>query len=217
MHREGYGAVTFFTVAALIMTSAGWRFYPGPVFQSLALLMWALLGFTIYFFRDPERHSDAPPDAIISPADGVVVEVLETDEPLFFGERVRKIGIFMSPLDVHVNRAPIEGEVTYFRSQDGSFMRADLAEAAVRNEQAIIGMEKDGRKVLFKQIAGFVARRICCEVRSGDYLQRGERIGMIKFGSRVDVYLPLSVQITVSLRERLRAGESIIGVFANVS
>ncbi len=217
MHREGYGAVAFFTVAALIMTSAGWRFYPGPVMQSLAVIMWALLGFTIYFFRDPERHSDAPPGAILSPADGVVVEILEIDEPEFFGERVRKIGIFMSPLDVHVNRAPIEGEVTYFRYQPGRFLRANLAEAAVENEQAIIGMEKDGRKVLFKQIAGFVARRVCCEVRTGDYLQRGERIGMIKFGSRVDVFLPLGVKITVSLKDRLRAGESIIGVFGNVS
>ncbi len=217
MHREGYGAVAFFTVAALIMTSAGWRFYPGPVMQSLAVIMWALLGFTIYFFRDPERHSDAPPGAILSPADGVVVEILEIDEPEFFGERVRKIGIFMSPLDVHVNRAPIEGEVTYFRYQPGRFLRANLAEAAVENEQAIIGMEKDGRKVLFKQIAGFVARRVCCEVRTGDYLQRGERIGMIKFGSRVDVFLPLGGKITVSLKDRLRAGESIIGVFGNVS
>ncbi|MCA9730717.1 phosphatidylserine decarboxylase family protein [candidate division KSB1 bacterium] len=212
MHREGYAALFAFLVCAIIFTYGVW-IGGGVIVQILTGIFWFLVLFTIYFFRDPERTSQAPENNIISPADGKVIELFETEESDFFKTRVKKVGIFMSPADVHVNRAPIAGQVTYFRYQKGRFLRANLADAATENEQTIIGLEDGQRKLLFKQIAGFVARRVCCDLREGHKIVRGERIGMIKFGSRVDLYLPMDVELKVQLNERVRAGESIIGEF----
>lgn len=212
MHREGYAAFFAFLLCALIFTYGVW-IDGGLIVQILAGVFWFLVLFTIYFFRDPERHSSAAEHCIISPADGQVIEIFETTESEFFKTNVQKVGIFMSPADVHVNRAPISGRVTFFRYQKGRFLRANLADAATENEQTIIGLENDTQKLLFKQIAGFVARRVCCDLREGHNVARGERIGMIKFGSRVDLYLPSDVKVKVQLNERVRAGESIIGEF----
>ncbi len=212
MHREGYGALFAFGLATLCFT-VGVFLSGGIVVQMIAALCWFMTLFTIYFFRDPERHTTAAENKIISPADGKVIEIFDTEENDFFKAKVKKIGIFMSPADVHVNRAPISGQVTYFRYQKGRFLRANLADAARENEQTIIGLEEGPRKLLFKQIAGFVARRVCCDLREGFKVTRGERIGMIKFGSRVDLYLPANVQVNVQLNQRVRAGESVIGEF----
>lgn len=212
MHREGVAALSAFGIAALIFSVSVWM-GGGWVVQIIAGICWFLTLFTLYFFRDPERNSNEPENKIISPADGKVIEIFDTDENEFFHDKVKKVGIFMSPADVHVNRAPISGRVTYFRYQKGRFMRANLADAATENEQTIIGLEGERQKLLFKQIAGFVARRVCCDIREGHEVRRGERIGMIKFGSRVDLYFPLDVAVKVQLNQRVRAGESIIGEF----
>ena len=214
MHREGYGILFAFGLAAIIF-SAGIVMGGGIGVQLIAASSWFMTLFTIYFFRDPDRQSNETDDKIISPADGKVIEIFDTDEPDFFHSKVQKVGIFMSPADVHVNRAPISGKVTYFRYQKGRFLRANFADAATENEQTIIGVENGERKLLFKQIAGFVARRVCCDLREGHQVNRGDRIGMIKFGSRVDLYLPEQVQVAVQLNQRVRAGESIIGEFVN--
>jgi len=128
---------------------------------------------------------------------------------------VQRISIFLSVLDVHVNRAPAEGVVRLYRYQRGRFHVASLPEASVENEQSVIGLETPGGKVLFKQIAGLIARRIVCDLRVGQRVLRGERFGIIKFGSRMEVYLPPEVEIKVRLRDKVRAGESILGEFSN--
>lgn len=210
-HREGYTSLVAFSTSALLSTVALF-WLPGEwVVAVVAALSWFMVIFTLFFFRDPERQSSAPVNAVISPADGRVVEIFDLEEEEFFKEKVKKVGIFMSPANVHVNRAPISGRVTFFKYQKGKFLKADLERAAIENEQAIVGLEQGDVKIMFKQIAGFVARRVCCELREGHKVERGERIGVIKFGSRVDVYMPSSINLKVELNQKVRAGETILG------
>jgi phosphatidylserine decarboxylase len=168
--------------------------------------------FTLNFFRDPDRTTPDVPDGIISPADGTVVQIIETDEPEFMGGRVRQISIFMSPLNVHVNRYPVSGRVAFFRYIKGEYLVAFDEKSSTRNERTLIGIDNRRFKVLFKQIAGFVARRIVCPVAVGDSAVAGERFGMIRFGSRVDVLVPLDAEIRVKLDDKTTAGETVLAV-----
>ena len=171
--------------------------------------------FALYFFRDPERTAPGGEDELLSPADGVVVEVGEVDENEFIGGRAYKAAVFMSLFDVHVNRAPCSGKVGMRRHHDGSFLNAMRGESSVRNERTLLGVTaRDGRKVLVKQVAGLIARRIVTLPAEGDAMNRGERIGMVKFGSRLEVYVSAAGAFEFSVRvgERVRAGESILGV-----
>lgn len=171
-----------------------------------------LFGFVIYFFRDPVRRL---PDGIkendvISPADGKVMMIEELDENKFLKSRAKMIGIFLSPLNVHVNRVPVSGKVELFEYIKGDYIAAFDHKSSERNERTIIGIANPKFKVLFRQIAGFVARRIVCSLRTGDNAVRGEKFGMIKFGSRVDVILPVNSIIRVSVNQRVTGGETII-------
>ena len=171
------------------------------IFGGLAAVAGAFALFFVNFFRDPERTAPTLANAVISPADGKVIAIRPgIDEPRFLGEPATLICIFMSPLDVHVNRAPIDGEITRVRYNPGKFFAAYADKASLDNEQNAIVVQGDGgRRVLFIQIAGFVARRIVCRVSEGDQVRRGQRIGMIKLGSRVDVYVPGKVRVDVKL------------------
>ncbi len=173
--------------------------------------------FSLNFFRDPDRTIRANGKEIgkliISPADGLVVGIGETEEPEFMQSRATLISIFMNPLDVHVNRAPVTGKVSHLRYVKGEFLVADHPESTHRNERMLIGMTGSNGKILFAQVAGFIARRIVCEAKIGDTLQAGERFGMIKFGSRVDVYVPLGASIAVKVGDRTVAGETVIAEF----
>jgi phosphatidylserine decarboxylase len=160
------------------------------------------------FFRDPERRIPDEPNAIVSPADGVVVQLSEED---FNSRPVRRLSIFMSPLDVHVNRTPIAGSIKAIDYKKGSFRVASQELASVENEQNVFTVEGDQGVVVVKQIAGLLARRIVFWKRLGDSLARGERVGMIKFGSRVDVLVAPTVEWRVKLGDRVRAGSSILG------
>ncbi len=218
MHREGYGIIFAFALASGVMTLGGWGWNGDGVVKTIAVIGWVLTIFSVYFFRDPDRTIPEAADAIVSPADGKIIEISEVQEPEFLKQKALKISVFLSIFDVHVNRAPISGKVTYFRYQKGKFLRAYLDEASYQNEQTVIGMEQNGRKLLFKQIAGLIARRIHCDLREGHKVTRGERIGIIKFGSRVDVLVPVdSIELRVQLKDHVKAGESIIGVFKHVS
>jgi phosphatidylserine decarboxylase len=146
-----------------------------------------------------------------------VIGIDEIDETEFMQERTRRVSIFLSVFNVHVNRVPCEGEVKYFRYKSGRFLVASQPNASVENEQSVIGLETLHGKILFKQIAGILARRIVCDLREGHRVQRGERFGMIKFGSRMEVFLPLDAEVKVRLREKVKAGESIIGEFKHES
>jgi len=176
-------------------------------------LLWTATAMCAFFCRDPERQPPTGEGEVVAPADGRVIGIDEVDEPEFLHSRAWRISIFLSIFDVHVNRVPVDGVVRLFRYQRGRFHIASQPEASVENEQAIVGVESSlGRKILFKQIAGVLARRIICDLREGYRVRRGERFGIIKFGSRMEVFLPLDAEIRVRLREKVRAGESIIGI-----
>ncbi|HTP13614.1 MAG TPA: phosphatidylserine decarboxylase family protein, partial [Bacteroidota bacterium] len=170
-------------------------------------------GLTANFFRDPDRVTPAGERHIIAPADGKIVEVRQVAEHEFLHDRATQISIFMSPLNVHVNRVPISGSVRHTRYVRGEYFAAYEDKASEKNEQMHIGVENGFGKVFFKQIAGFVARRIVCPLKVGDTVTAGERFGMIKFGSRVDVFVPANTDVKVTVGETAVAGETVLADF----
>lgn len=171
----------------------------------------AALGFATWFFRDPDRQTPEDPRLVVSPADGRVVDVREVREGDLLGTPATRVSIFMSPLNVHVNRSPVTGVIERIRHTRGRFHAAFADKASDENERTAMVIVAGPRRYLVVQIAGAVARRIVCRRREGDDVARGERYGMIMFGSRVDVYLPSDVRVLVQPRMRVRAGTSVIG------
>jgi phosphatidylserine decarboxylase len=200
--REGWPFVLVPAAAAAALLVTGHRRLAAP-FAAAAL---ASLG----FFRDPERHPPALPGAVLAPADGRVTEVAEAVDA-FVGPAVR-VAIFLSPLDVHVNRAPIAGRVVAAAFTPGRFVAAWRGEAGEVNERCTLNLEGVQGRVTVVQIAGVVARRIVCRVGPGDKLEAGERFGMIRFGSRTDCYLPRGAEVRVRAGDRVRGGETVIGI-----
>ena len=168
------------------------------------------VGFCLYFFRDPERHPPPGEELVVSPADGRVLEVVAGKEEQFLHAPATRVSIFMSPLDVHVNRSPVSGTVTLVKHTPGRFRAAFDDKASLDNERNAILVEGGGRRYLMVQIAGAVARRIRCHVQPGAHVERGARVGMIMFGSRCDLYLPPEVRPTVARGDRVRAGASVV-------
>jgi phosphatidylserine decarboxylase len=168
--------------------------------------------FIIFFFRNPKRKVPTLENIILSPADGRIIHVGEWDEDRFLKERVLKISIFMSIFDVHLNRAPASGKVLQRSYLSGRFLVANVEKSSLLNEQNAFILETEDRlKILLIQIAGFVARRIVCYAKAGDTLRRGQIFGLIRFGSRVDLYLPKDVKPIVRVGQHVKGGESIIG------
>jgi phosphatidylserine decarboxylase len=187
----------------------GFWLHDRSLFLLLATIFFVVLAILVLnFFRDPERPVPVDPHAIISPADGLVVQLTEEE---FESRPVRRLSIFMSPLDVHVNRAPIAGSIKAINYKKGSFRVASEDLASIENEQNVFTVEGEQGIVVVKQIAGLLARRIVFWKRLGDSLARGERVGMIKFGSRVDVLVAPTVEWKVKVGDRVRAGSSILG------
>lgn len=190
-------------------------FFLSNWFSYIFLLLGLLLFFfTIWFFRDPERN--IPEEAknnsavILSPADGKVVEICEEFEKNYLKENSLRISIFLSPLDVHVNRCPVSGRVEFFSYTPGDYLVAYHPKSSELNEQTSIGVKTEYGKLLFKQIVGILARRLVCEIKEGDEIQIGERFGMMKFGSRMDINVPLSTKINIKVGDRVKAGETIL-------
>jgi phosphatidylserine decarboxylase len=201
MVRDGYfygigGAIA----AALVAWLAAWP-YAIP-----ALLLGA---FCLWFFRDPERQIPALPGAIVSPGDGKVTDVSTINSS---GKQQARISIFLNVFNVHVNRSPIAGVIRDARYQRGKFLNAMAANSAEENEQTIITVEGDGRTVVFKQIAGLIARRIVFNMKAGDTVARGQRVGLIKFGSRVDVIFDRDAAIQVKLGDHVKGGATVLAV-----
>lgn len=172
-------------------------------------VIWAIV---IYFFRDPERVAPEGENLIISPADGKVVLIKEIQEDVYLKGKATQISIFLSPLDVHVNRNPISGKLEYLKYHPGKYLMAWDENASIENERADFGvLHPSGTKLFFKQITGFLARRIVYHIKEGDELTAGERFGMMKFGSRMDVIVPTNVDIHVKEGDRTWAGQSILG------
>ena len=203
MAREGVPFIAFAALTTLTLALLEW--------EVPALIALALTAFVVNFFRDPERIVPDDPTAIISPADGKVILIEEVDDQEFLGQRARKVSIFMNVFNVHVNRCPCSGTVEKIVHRPGKFYSADSAKAALHNETcATLFSAAGNRRLAMVQMAGLIARRIVCRLSPGDAMGPGRRFGLIRFGSRVDLYLPLDCPITCQCGDKVRAGESII-------
>jgi phosphatidylserine decarboxylase len=199
MVRDGYFYALGLIAAAVLL---GWLTHP-----AWAIIPCLLAIFFLWFFRDPERAIPQDAGAVVSPGDGKVTDVSMVTAG---NERQMQVSIFLSVFDVHVNRTPIAGVVRNVRYQHGQFLNAMNSISAEKNEQNIVTIEGDGQRVIFKQIAGLLARRIVFYPKVGDRLERGQRVGLIKFGSRVDVLLDASARMNVKIGDRVQGGASVL-------
>lgn len=200
--REGWPYLAGAIVVALLVSAwlGGW----------VALPLWLIAVFILQFFRDPPRRVPADPNAVLSPADGRIVAVEKTQDP--YGEREAiKISVFMNVFNVHSNRSPVDGEILKIQYFPGKFVNADLDKASVENERnALVIQGSNGKQLSCVQVAGLIARRILCYVKPGERLARGQRYGFIRFGSRVDVYLPPEAAPKVAIGDKVYATETIL-------
>ena len=202
--REGYPFIAVAAFVTVVFALIGWGL--------LTVVCLALTLFTVWFFRNPERVPPPGDKLVVAPADGKVIFVGEVHEPRCGNLPVTKISIFMNVFNVHVNRVPISGMIIDRFYNPGSFLNAALDKASLENEQCgLVVQTAEGQKVMFVQIAGLIARRIVTYPEVGERLERGRRYGLIRFGSRVDVYLPPGSTIKVRLGDRTKAGESVLG------
>ncbi|MBC8208042.1 MAG: phosphatidylserine decarboxylase family protein [Desulfobulbaceae bacterium] len=207
MAKEGYPFIAFSAFVTLTLAFLEWSV---PTLAALAVT-----GFITWFFRDPERLTPSDQDALICPADGKVILVEEVDDQIYLNSRTLKISIFMNIFNVHVNRSPCKGKVEQILHRPGNFYSADSSKAALYNETcATLLTTEHGPRIAVVQMAGLIARRIICWAEIGDTLKSGQRFGLIRFGSRVDLYLPLDTQVDVQVGDKVKAGETILGRLA---
>ena len=184
---------------------------------SVLVGLWILFAiFTLYFFRDPTPKTPSIPNAIVSPAQGTVDLIDETTEPLFMGGRCKRISIFLSVVDVHIQRAPVSGQVAFMKHTLGKFLSATKSDCGAHNENVLMGIEPaeyPEQKLALRLIAGLIARRIVPWVAQGESISRSERISLIQYGSRCDLYLPLSTKILAKLGDKVKVGETIVASF----
>jgi phosphatidylserine decarboxylase len=210
IHREGYASIAFVSAALIIfnLIIGGLASQLLPVTLLLALVA---VGFFVQFFRNPVRHTPHEPDAIIAPADGTIVAIERVLENEYFQSERLKISIYMSALNVHLNRVPVTGSVVYAKYHPGKYLVAFHPKASELNERATLVLrDAAGREVLTRQIAGLLARRIVAYLQPGQAANAGDELGFIKFGSRCDVFLPVDTKVEVVLEQRVRGGETIL-------
>lgn len=208
--REG---LSFILIAALLalgtfglaLARRSWPLW----LLALALIVIAL--WVAYFFRDPVRTGERGERLVISPADGKIVMITEVDEPTFMKSRAIRISIFMNVFNVHVNRYPVSGTVRFVERKPGKFLNAAADDASLENEQASVGIESGSNTILVRQIAGLIARRIITDSREGDRVTQGDRMGLIRFGSRVDVFVPTTTRLRVKVGDVTFAGVTVLG------
>jgi phosphatidylserine decarboxylase len=191
------------------LTLASWFFLPW-----LSLLFVALIIYTFAFFRDPDRPAPEEAEAIVAAADGVVADVAESEEPEVLKTRLRRVGIFLSVFDVHTNRAPIDGRITYRQHHEGLCLDARSTDCSTKNEAMTWAFENPRSTIVVRQLTGAIARRIVGWSKVGDELKKGERFGMIRFGSRTEVYLPLDATVLVKVGDRVVGGVTVIARLA---
>jgi phosphatidylserine decarboxylase len=208
--REG---LLFIAIAAVVAAAAfafavsrrSWGLWLAA-FVLLLLALWVA-----YFFRDPERTGERGPSLVVSPADGKLIMITEVDEPSFIQGRAIRLSIFMNVFDVHVNRYPVNGVVRYIHYNKGKFLNAAAEKSSLENEQMSVGIDMGRHRVLVRQIAGLIARRIVTYSKLGETAKQGDRMGIIRFGSRVDVFLPVGSTMRAKLGDVTRAGVTILG------
>lgn len=208
--REG---LSFILIAALIalgtfglaLARRSWPLW------LLALVLTVIALWVAYFFRDPVRNGERGERLVISPADGRVVMITEVDEPTFMKSRAIRVSVFMNVFNVHVNRYPVSGTVRFVERKPGKFLNAAADNASMENEQASVGIESGSNNILVRQIAGLIARRIITDSKEGDRVTQGDRMGLIRFGSRVDIFLPTTTKLRVKVGDVTFAGVTVLG------
>jgi phosphatidylserine decarboxylase len=212
--REGFviiGVTALLAVAtfAVALSLRSWGLWL-VAFALTILVIWA-----VWFFRDPERSGERGSGLVIAPADGKVVMVSDVDEPAFLHGRAKRISIFMNVFNVHVNRYPVSGTVRFVHYNPGKFLHAASEKSSLENEQMSVGIERGSTRVLVRQIAGLIARRVVTYSREGEEVEQGERMGIIRFGSRVDVFLPMSAEVAVRVGQRTVAGTTVVATLSD--
>jgi phosphatidylserine decarboxylase len=217
IHKEGYTSIALCVLLIFVSNALIQFYYPDAhtLKWIVYILSFALFVIILQFFRSPHFHINIDEKQVLCPADGKVVVIEETEEPEFLKDRRIQISVFMSPINVHVNRNPIAGVVKYFRYHPGKYLVAWHPKSSTENERTTIVIENSkGIPVLFRQIAGAMARRIVWYVKEGDKVDQGQQFGFIKFGSRVDVFLPLGTKIDVGLGEVVKGGRTVLATLS---
>jgi phosphatidylserine decarboxylase len=212
IHREGYKIilVTLLILAGLnllVQSFVGDQHIVFKIVLSLSLIFFILI---VQFFRNPFRNTIINEHHVIAPADGKVVVIEEVEEPEYFKDKRRQVSIFMSPVNVHINRNPITGIVKYAKYHPGKYLVAWHPKSSTENERTTVVIANSKAEVLFRQVAGALAKRIVYYVKEGEMVEQGSEMGFIKFGSRIDLYLPLSAKIEVQLQQKTRGGETVV-------
>jgi phosphatidylserine decarboxylase len=207
--REGYpfiGIATVLAVAAFALALArrSWSLWLHAVVITI-LALWVA-----YFFRDPERSGERGTSIVVAPADGKLIMITEVDEPSFIAGKATRLSIFMNVFNVHVNRYPVDGTVEYVQYNPGKFLNAAAEKSSIENEQSSVGIDTGAHRVLVRQIAGLIARRIVTYSQKGQQVRQGDRMGLIRFGSRVDVFLPAEARLRVQLGTLTTAGTTVL-------
>ena len=202
--KEGYPFILFFAVITVLSV-----FFKMHWVTAVALV---LTFFMLYFFRDPDRNTLLDKALYYAPADGKIIQIRETVEDELLNTKMLEVSIFMNAFNVHVNRSPCDGTVSAVKYYPGRFVAAFKEEASKANEHISMVLECAGNSVMLRQVAGLLARRAVCRVKEGDSLQQGERYGIIKFSSRVDVFLPFGTRVKVQLGDKVKAGETVIAI-----
>lgn len=201
---EGWPFIIPLAVVTALLFALGWK--------NTGIVTLVLTLFVLFFFRDPERNVPQSSDLVVSPADGKVIVVKDIFEPTYLKQDVKQISIFLSVFNVHVNRSPIDGTVELVQYNPGKFHVASVDKASLDNEQTAMVVASGRYKILVKQIAGLIARRIVCYAKAGDTIKRGDRYGLIRFGSRVDIFLPKNAEIKVKTGDRIKGARDVIAV-----
>ncbi len=213
LHREGKSLLISSLLIVLVINGLVAYFFPEQVYLREGIVVITSLFFLtiLQFFRVPKRHTDINPNHIIAPADGKVVVIEEVEETEYFKGKRKQVSIFMSPINVHVNFNPISGIVSYFKYHPGKYLVAWHPKSSTENERTtVVVKHENGTEVLFRQIAGALAKRICWYVKEGDQVTQGQEFGFIKFGSRIDIYLPLDAEICVNIGDKPVGSETVI-------
>jgi phosphatidylserine decarboxylase len=210
--KYGIDVILTVTIISIVVIVASFVFLNNPIIKIVVAVIFILFFcFTLYFFRDPNRNIPNVEKGIICPADGKICLITKVENDKYLGTEALQVSIFMSPLNVHVNRAPIDAKVTFKKHIEGYFHVAYIDKASELNEQTVVIFDDDKNKILMKQIAGAVARRIVNVLEPNNMVKAGDKIGMIKFGSRVDLLLPVDSKVNINLNDVVTAGETIIG------
>jgi phosphatidylserine decarboxylase len=207
--REGYPFILGAALLAIVTYLVALRLRSWPLWL-LAFALTIIALWVAWFFRDPTRSGDRGSSIAVSPADGRVVLITQVDEPSFVHSSALRVSIFMNVFDVHVNRYPVNGVVKFVERKAGKFLNAVTEASSAENEQASVGIESGPHRILVRQIAGLIARRIITDSREGEAVQQGSRMGLIRFGSRVDIFLPVDSVLRVRLGDRTKAGFTVI-------